>query len=245
MIKILSIGNSFSNNAHTYLHAIAESAGVEIKNANLYIGGCSLERHVSNIRTNAAAYGYYINGASTGRRATVMEGLLEEKWDFVTLQQASHFSGLYPTYYPYIYELSDYVKKYAPDARQIIHQTWAYEKTATHPLFYRYNSNQQVMYAALVAAYNQAAKAIGADIIRCGELVQALRRDPLFDIDNGGMQITGDGYHMSKPYGCYAVGAAWFVKLCGGDIFKANFVPEGADVYVINRIKNYVREIIG
>lgn len=43
-MNILAIGNSFSQDATRYLHQIAAADGVPLHVANLYIGGCSLER---------------------------------------------------------------------------------------------------------------------------------------------------------------------------------------------------------
>ena len=43
-MKLLSIGNSFSQDAHNKLHALAKANGVTLETVNLYIGGCSLER---------------------------------------------------------------------------------------------------------------------------------------------------------------------------------------------------------
>lgn len=40
MIKILAIGNSFSQDATHYLHQIGEADNIELKVVNLYIGGC-------------------------------------------------------------------------------------------------------------------------------------------------------------------------------------------------------------
>lgn len=37
-MKILSIGNSFSQDAHKWLHKLAKVNGVEFEIANLYIG---------------------------------------------------------------------------------------------------------------------------------------------------------------------------------------------------------------
>lgn len=48
-MKILSIGNSFSQDAQRYLHRLAKHEGVQLKTVNLYIGGCSLQRHYENI----------------------------------------------------------------------------------------------------------------------------------------------------------------------------------------------------
>jgi len=244
MIKILAIGNSFSQDATVYLHDIASSAGVESKVVNLYIGGCSLERHNQNIDEDAKAYAYELNGnIHTGRMASIMEALCEEEWDFVTMQQASHFSGLPDTYYPFIFNLSEYVKKYAPNAKQVIHQTWAYESTSKHQGFVRYGNDQNMMYPAVIASYEGAAQKLGGlDIIRCGEMIQALRSDEIFDVKTGKYLITRDGYHMNIPYGRYALSGLWFEKLMGGDIAKASFIPGGADAFIINRVKQYIKE---
>ena len=58
-MNILCIGNSFSQDATRYLHQVS---GEEIFVRNLYIGGCSLERHYNNIVGNIADYDYQKNG---------------------------------------------------------------------------------------------------------------------------------------------------------------------------------------
>lgn len=40
-MKVLAIGNSFSNDAMRYLHGIAKADGVDMKTVNLFIGGWS------------------------------------------------------------------------------------------------------------------------------------------------------------------------------------------------------------
>ena len=47
-------------------------------------------------------------------------------WDVITFQQASPKSGDFSTYEPFLTELSAYVKKYAPGAKQYIHAIWAW-----------------------------------------------------------------------------------------------------------------------
>ena len=49
MYKVLAIGNSFSEDATHFLHQICESSGIENEVVNLYVGGCSLERHWRNV----------------------------------------------------------------------------------------------------------------------------------------------------------------------------------------------------
>ena len=112
-MKILSIGNSFSVDSQTWARKAAAAGGETFELGNLYIGGCSLERHMENVRSGEAAYDYFVNNENIGR-ASVRTALMDEKWDYVTVQQASHFSGKPETYFPFIEELADYARALAP-----------------------------------------------------------------------------------------------------------------------------------
>ena len=101
-MRVLAIGNSFSQDATHYLHQLAAAEGQDLKVGNLYIGGCSLGRHLENMQAGAAEYLYEENGASTGRYVSVDEALGMEKWDIIVTQQASHYSGILETYEPYL-----------------------------------------------------------------------------------------------------------------------------------------------
>ena len=58
-LRILAIGNSFSWNAvEQNLSAIALADGKCAIIGNMYIGGCSLERHWNNARTDDTDYSY-------------------------------------------------------------------------------------------------------------------------------------------------------------------------------------------
>ena len=52
-VRILAIGNSFSEDAAYYVHPMAAAAGIDVKIVNLYIGGCSLETHWRNMESGA------------------------------------------------------------------------------------------------------------------------------------------------------------------------------------------------
>ena len=64
-MNVLSIGNSFSQDAQRYLNGIAKSAGVNLNCFNLYIGGCPLSRHFRNMHSGERAYTLEMNGTST------------------------------------------------------------------------------------------------------------------------------------------------------------------------------------
>ena len=78
-LKILAIGNSFSEDATRYLHQLANAAGIKTQIVNLYIGGCPLERHWKNIENDEKAYGYQLNGIATERRVSIDEVLTDTR----------------------------------------------------------------------------------------------------------------------------------------------------------------------
>lgn len=58
-MKVLCIGNSFSIDAvENNLVELAAERGIDLTVGNLYIGGCSLERHALNMRGDSAVYSY-------------------------------------------------------------------------------------------------------------------------------------------------------------------------------------------
>ena len=116
MIKILAIGNSFSQDATHYLQQIAAADQVDMKVVNLYIGGCSLERHWNNIQSEAKDYLLEMNGESTEEYVSIQDALGMEAWDYIVTQQVSHDSGIITTYQPYLDNVLGYVRTIVPSA---------------------------------------------------------------------------------------------------------------------------------
>ena len=104
-MKILSVGNSFSQDAHSFLHRLGNSNGFNIQTANLYIGGCSLETHWNNVCENKSDYSFELNGNEGSRMISIREALELHNWDIITVQQVSHLSGIAETYISYIQNL--------------------------------------------------------------------------------------------------------------------------------------------
>ncbi len=250
MEKILAIGNSFSEDATKYLHGIAKSAGIETKVVNLYVGGCSLERHWENIRQNNAMYQVQVNGVLTERHAAIDEMLCEDDWDFVVTQQASHDSGWIDTYEPFLGQLIDHVRALAPQAEFVLHETWAYEITSSHSAFPRYHCDQQEMYRRLSENYRAEAEKYGLRMIPCGDVIQTLRQEPPFVVQEGGMSLCRDGFHMSFLYGRFALACCWAKVLLGVKLGETDFLPatvavrESADPALAAQIKAAVDRIL-
>ena len=223
-MRILSIGNSFSVDAQYLLTDIMAAGGDDAELWNLFIGGCSLERHMENVVSGESAYDLFIGGKGVGK-SSIDAALKCGKWDYITLQQASGFSGLWESYENYLKPLYNHVKQLAPEAEIVIHETWAYEKTSTHPHFEWYNCDQKKMHEALKSAYGRAAKEIGARIIPVGDAVANLRETEMFDVEKGGESLSRDGFHLSFVLGRYLAAAVWYGFFTGRDIRKNSFVP--------------------
>ena len=212
-MKILSIGNSFSIDAHRYLSHLAEEADIDLTTANLYIGGCPLEKHFRNALGDVKAYAFDFNGAVVpGLLVSIKEALLFDSWDFVTLQQASHFSARFETYEPYLSELAAYVRKYCPKAKLLIHQTWAYEGGSERLKNVAKFETPEEMLENIVRSYDLAAKAIDAHgIIPSGEAMLEVTR-------RGIDKIHRDTFHADFHLGRALLAEVWLTAISGRDL---------------------------
>ena len=174
-MEVLSIGNSFSEDAQRYLNSIAKADGVELNTFNLYIGGCSLARHYRNMLSEQREYTLQMNGENTGFKVSLKEALLNREWDVVTVQQVSNESPYYDTYQPYLNHLVKYIRKCVPKAKIAVHQTWAYEQDSDLLCKNQGYIRHEDMFKDIENAYKSAARDINAEfIIPSGELFQKL-----------------------------------------------------------------------
>lgn len=229
-VRILAIGNSFSQDAvEQYLHELAEAEGISTIIGNMFIGGCSLERHVKNARDNAPAYAYRKIGTDGKKREkgkmSLETVLADEDWDYVSLQQASPFSGMYETYEASLPELIEYVKARLPKKTKLmLHQTWAYASTSKHSGFKNYNCNQLTMYQAIADAVKKAAKANKIKIvIPSGTAIQNARTSFIGD------HLNRDGYHLDVKVGRYTAACTWFERIFKHNVVGNPYAPEGLD----------------
>ncbi len=226
-IKILAIGNSFSDDATEYLWKIFENAGFEdIIIGNLYIGGCSLDTHWDNIEFNLPNYTYYLHEfgfKDTKKNYRLQKALESEDWDIITVQQVSQNSGM-PETFNNLQNILDFVNetKTNKDAKIYWHMTWAYQQNSTHSGFANYDKDQMTMYNAIInGTQNTILKNEDiTDSIPSGTTIQNLRTSYLGDT------LTRDGYHMSYGIGRYAVALTWFAKLTGLPVDNIDYLPK-------------------
>lgn len=227
VIKVLAIGNSFSQDAvESYLHQLAEAAGCRTIIANMYIGGCSLQQHWENAQSGAAAYSYRKIGVDGVKVITsgvsLATALADEDWDYVSLQQNSGNSGDYTTYESCLPQLVRYVReRVSSRCRLIWHQTWAYAQNCTNSEFAKYNNDQLTMYRAIVDASRRAYRDNGFDLlIPTGTAVQDARTTFIGD------RMNRDGYHLNIAYGRYTAACTWCEALFGS-VMDTSYAPDG------------------
>lgn len=239
-VKILAIGNSFSDNAMNYLYPIFKAFGAEeVVLGNMYIGGASIDVHASNAAADKGAYAYRKNDSRTDTAGSfvtttgtsIKTGVSDEDWQIITLQQNSWMSGFDENYTDLIDGLGLYAKSYSTnkDVQLGWHMTWAYQSDAGHSQFYRYDNDQMKMYEAITT---QVQNNIVTDdlfdfVIPAGTAVQNLRSSYFGD------HITADGYHLNSN-GEFVIGLAWVLQITGWDIedLDVEKVPSQFRLYI-------------
>ena len=216
-IKILAIGNSFSDNAMAYLYQILEALGYdEIALGNLFIGGCTLATHTYNALNDLPAYAYRKNTSGSFvnvENVSIATALADEDWQFVTMQQASGVSGVATTYE--VEQLKNYVYGIVDKSRCALlwHATWAYQEGCAHPEFVNYNRSQAEMYRSIVKCVKEKILTDGdfRYVIPAGTAIQNARTSYLGDT------LTADGFHLSK-LGEFIAGLTWAAAITRCDL---------------------------
>lgn len=192
-LRLFIIGNSFSQNASAYLPNFTKEKGTELVIGRAELGGHSLEQHWGYVEAAEANPEDPKGKAYNGKSLRML--LSAGTWDVVMLQQASYLSADQESYNPYAQKLYDYIKKIQPNARILIHQTWAYRSDALK--FGRVAPNQLAqnqteMWEKSRAAYHALAKQLKAEIMPVGDAFYEVasdktfgfKKDPGFDYAN-------------------------------------------------------------
>ncbi len=244
-LKVLMIGNSFSVCNIRQMPQIAGSMRLKLNIASLYIGGCSLERHWTNVVKGAAdktftpylvTWNYsslkdqskvpFFNILSTRLNhrkhneyyANVPEMLAADDWDIVTIQQASHFSWDLKTYHPFGDNLITEIRRRAPRAKIMVQETWSYPPWDKR--LKKFGFNQADMYKKLHAAYAAFAAKHQVELIPVGTAAEFCPdRNRLF---------TKPDFHFNRE-GEYLQGLVWTAKLFGVDVTGCTYRPDWLD----------------
>jgi hypothetical protein len=231
-VKVLTVGNSFASDATVFLPKLAEAAGKKLVLLRANPGGCSLERHARHAALAAAdpadpagkLYKGILPGATEPTSFSLQEALESEHWDYVTIQQVSTLSFQPETFEPYAGELVGHIRKHAPQAEILIHQTWAYRDDWEG---YNDGFTPDVMHQQASDAYKALATRYRLRIIPVGEAFHAARTTPLWKF-----QYPDPAFDYKNPlrdsvpqqFGSLHAGWAWRKDLRTGELrFNLDF----------------------
>ncbi|MBI1367838.1 MAG: DUF4886 domain-containing protein [Planctomycetes bacterium] len=180
-VRLLTVGNSFADNALSFLPQIAEAGGDKLIFARANLGGCSLERHWGLVEKYEADHDDKTGHPYNGGKFSLAEMLKQDAWDVVTIQQYSFISHDLSTYEPFAKNLNDYIHQHAPQAKVLIQQIWAYR--VDDPRFNGQDDGKQprtqkAMYEQVRAAYHAVAKELNIGILPSGDAMYIADSDP-------------------------------------------------------------------
>lgn len=244
-LKVLTIGNSFSENTSVYASEIARSNGKDLTFGYLKFPSCTIEMHYTAAVENRAVFKFDVTfpdgthdtaaqkaaassfDAVDGGGATVEYALNYCDWDVIVFQQESS-SSRYASTFEKLGDLIAYVQAKAPNARLAIHEVWRWGD---------WNADQ---FALIQANTRTAAAQYQLEYIPTGTAFEyartALGSDTIVN-DN-------DGHHQhANAYGQYIAGSCYVAALFGVPVSEDTFtshpyVNDNGQVAVLTKAAN-------
>ena len=209
-IKILSIGNSFSYDAFSYLPPLLEDMiDADVTFGILYTASSSLADQYNNLYNNTAYtdYSLYktVNGAWENNPISSLPNtvLASEDWDIIVLQQVSTLSNDYTTYQPYIYNIIDILASKTNNAKI----GWLLTPS-------RVVADMDEFYEGIVECVTNLLDDTIIDfVLPCGTAVHNARHTTLDYLGDGG-HLTYDQAHLQEGLPCLIESYSAALKLC-------------------------------
>jgi hypothetical protein len=185
IVRLLTIGNSFADDATRHLPGLAKAGGKELEIFRANLGGHSLEQHAGYLLAHEADpadpkgrpyTNHFADSPKTAAKLSLREILQQRDWDIITIQQVSRQSFIADSFEPHASVLVAYLRKHEPDADIFVHQTWAYREDS--PLFTEGTVDAANMHARLRANYLALAERHGLGFLPVGDAFAAARKTP-------------------------------------------------------------------
>ena len=252
-LRLLVIGNSFSQNATRYLPQLAMEKGHYLIIGRAEIGGCPLKKHWELVEMALANPTDLKAKPYNGKSLRIL--LSDCKWDVVTMQQYSMNSGFEQSYMPYAEKLYQLIKELQPNARILLQQTWAYRsdsKDFTRISETDFAKNEKEMWEKSRAAYHKVSQLLNLKIIPVGDAFWevssdsrwAYKVDSKFDFSNQiypnlpnqtnslhrgyywdkNKKLIFDAHHANEA-GCYLGSLIWNAILFNESPTNIKFTP--------------------
>ncbi len=231
-LKVLCIGNSFSEDTSGHAAKIAKSLGRRpLMIANLYIAGCPIDQHLENLRTDCDDYRYDYHDGTRWQsipHSSIKQAILRDTWDWISIQHGSGNGVRYtdPSAYRQLSTLADEVRALAGESVKIaFNMAWVGEHDYDHHEIQFYGGNTGHMYRELCKVMQTVVvKNNSIDrVIPTGTAIQNARTTPLCK------RLCRDGYHLSYDVGRYTAGLAFVCTLTGDAPSDVKWKPQGVE----------------
>ena len=208
-LRVLGIGNSYTEDPTTYLNDIVKASGIDLNKCCVYVaahGSATLDYWVKECASNDTVdLVRYVGKIKMKSRGTMAE-LLHQKWDVVVMQQVSSLSISYTSYNPGLRKMIDFIRNNTSNSK--VSLAWQLV-----PAYYSgyggapYGEERWKQIAS--AAWEEVARD-GIDVvIPVGTAIQNARNSSLETMHD----LTRDGRHLSCGTGRYIACCTWFQSL--------------------------------
>lgn len=217
-LRILNIGNSFTNNSTVYLKNMVECAGINTDSICIYkytrgvasfhtVHDCwndndeatyAVEKVLGNLDQNISGIGNSYDGS------ILRSAIKNCKWDVIIIQQTSQYSneyGVWNGHGPggYLKEFMDTLRKYQPLAEIGI--------SLPHSSYLQNHDTNERHYE-IANSVKEFCKDYNVDfVIPYGTAVQNIRMSRINTTKYG---FSVDMHHLAEGVGCYVANAAYF-----------------------------------
>jgi hypothetical protein len=185
--RVLIFGNSFSGNSTKHLAALSKEGGKKLYLLDLFKSGCSLEEHAAAIKAadtdpESPQARFYIPRGNARekfapkKKINAMEAIQAGPWDYVSIQQYSVKSHRAESFEPYAGEVIDFIRTNAPEAKILVHETWAYRHDDV--IYKDGKLTPEKMHEALRNNYLSLAKNYGLLFLPIGDAFHAASQTP-------------------------------------------------------------------
>jgi len=230
-VKLLTIGNSYSNNMLSTLPQLSKAGGKELIVFAANNSGSSLADHAGKLKPGAAQKK---GGEHIDKRQDLAAALASEQWDFVSIQQRSDLSAKAESFQPDGSVLVNAIHKYVPKAEILAYQTWSYPKEyiAKRQL----STDPDKMFKEIQAAYQKFADDSHAKVVPVGEAFQIARNQPNpIDLNSGDKHLNQTGQFLA---------AAVFYEILFDDSIESNpYKPNHVSPDDVKTLRHIAHEI--
>ncbi len=208
-LKILIIGNSWSENSTDDLGLILDNLGYKVDLNRTYLGNASLRDYSNNLATRDSILTYSSwqddKWIKSECKLCLDDVIDMKEWDVITLQQRSKNSVSYTTYQPYLNILLN--KIYSLDVVPLVyyHVTWSYPHKTELNKFPVESMSTESMYDEIIKTWSRICRETNNyNVILSTPVIQQSRR---IECINASLFDTEDGLHLFE--GKYAAACAW------------------------------------